>query len=168
MKRLEKGFFIRDALEVAPDLIGAYLCIKQGNQIIRKQITEVEAYCGESDLACHASKGRTKRTETLYLEGGHIYTYLIYGIYVLMNIVVADENNPQAVLIRGLDDLHKPGILTKQLNIDMSYNKISLISSDIIWIEKDNTEYKYKVDKRIGIDYAKEYKDKLWRYILIK
>ena len=65
-------------------------------------ITETEAYRGGEDQACHASKGRTPRTEVMFGDGGNIYMYLIYGMYWMMNVVTAEEGIPQAVLIRGV------------------------------------------------------------------
>jgi len=72
---------------VARDLLGKYLVVKNGNSVLSGKIVETEAYRGEDDLACHASKGRTPRTETLYAEAGTIYVYLIYGMYHCLNIV---------------------------------------------------------------------------------
>ena len=66
-------------------------------------ITETEAYNGIVDRACHSYNGlRTKRTETMYLRGGHTYVYLCYGIHHLFNIVCSSENDPRAILIRGI------------------------------------------------------------------
>ena len=95
MHPVGKEFFLRDVLEVAPALIGSYL-VRQWNDGSgeRFRITETEAYRGEEDLACHASHGRTKRTEVLYWEGGVFYVYLIYGMY-WMRIVL-----PEGMVIR--------------------------------------------------------------------
>jgi len=86
--RLSPDFFLRDVLEVAPALIGKLL-VRQfdDGRIERYRITEVEAYRGAEDLACHASKGRTPRTEIMFQEGGTVYVYLIYGMYWLLNLV---------------------------------------------------------------------------------
>lgn len=170
MNRLQKDFFIRDVLEVAPDLLGKILVRKfDDGSIKRFVITEVEAYKGKEDLACHASKGRTPRTEIMYHEGGHVYVYLIYGMYWMLNFVTESKDIPQAVLIRGIDGFDGPGKLTKNLQIDKSFYGEDLISSKRLWIEsaKDAAEIKIKTTPRIGIDYAGEiYKNKLWRYVL--
>jgi DNA-3-methyladenine glycosylase len=170
MKRLQKNFFTRDVLEVAPDLLGKYLVRRFDDESIQKYlITEVEAYRGEEDLACHASKGRTPRTEIMYHEGGHVYVYLIYGMYWMLNIVTEIEGNPQAVLIRGIEGFEGPGKLTKSLQIDKSFYGENLVLSERLWIEspEKSTEIKIKTSPRIGIDYAGEiYKNKLWRYVL--
>ena len=79
--RLTNDFFGRDVLEVAPELIGKVLVRKfENGNTIRFTINETEAYRGEEDLACHASKGRTPRTEVMYRQGGLIYVYFIYGM----------------------------------------------------------------------------------------
>ena len=83
MTDLPADFFLQDALEVAPRLLGCTLAV-DGRSLV---ITETEAYRGESDTACHAHHGRTKRTEMLYRRGGHVYVYLCYGIHSLLNII---------------------------------------------------------------------------------
>ena len=82
MEVLGKEFFERSVLEVAPELLGKYMVreSKNGAAGIAHMITEVEAYDGQADLACHASRGRTKRTEVMFGPAGHWYVYLIYGI----------------------------------------------------------------------------------------
>ncbi|MDE6149089.1 MAG: DNA-3-methyladenine glycosylase, partial [Ruminococcus sp.] len=97
MKRLDDKFFHRDVLEVAPDLVGKILVSRINGQEVKVRITETEAYRGEEDTACHAHKGRTKRTEVLYGKSGVIYVYLCYGMHWLMNVVTGDEGIPQAV-----------------------------------------------------------------------
>lgn len=94
MKKLGENFFARDVLEVAPDLVGKILVSKIKDEEIRVRITETEAYRGEEDTACHAHKGRTKRTEVLYAKSGLIYVYLCYGMHWLMNIVTGEKNQP--------------------------------------------------------------------------
>ncbi len=81
-------------------------------------ITEVEAYDGEQDLACHASKGKTPRTAVMYEPGGVWYVYLVYGMYHMLNIVTRSAGYPAAVLIRGTSGISGPGRLTKHLQID--------------------------------------------------
>lgn len=170
MNRLSNEFFKRDVLEVAPELLGKYLVRKFDDGSIKEfLITEVEAYRGEEDLACHASKGRTPRTEVMYHEGGKIYVYLIYGMYWMLNVVTSVKDIPQAVLIRGLEGFNGPGKLTKKLIIDKSFYSEDLFSSRRLWIEPglNSDEIKFKTTPRIGIDYAGEiYKNKPWRFIL--
>ena len=168
MKRLNKDFFIRDVLEVAPELLGKTLAVKNKKMISRFVITEVEAYRGEDDLACHASKGRTARTEIMYHEGGYIYVYLIYGVYWMLNFVTGEINIPQAILIRGINGFNGPGKLTKHLSIDGSFYGEDLCESERIWLEYRKAVKDYACTPRIGIDYAGEpWINKPWRFILI-
>jgi len=165
--KLQRDFYIRDVLDVAPDLIGKNLVIKHDATSRRYKITEVEAYRGIEDKACHASKGKTRRTSVMFGEGGHLYIYLIYGMYWMMNIVTARVDEPQAVLIRGLEGINGPGKLTKRLAIDKSFNGEDLIASDRIWIEESGQKPEFLTGPRIGIDYAGDYwKSVPWRYYL--
>jgi DNA-3-methyladenine glycosylase len=168
MARLDRNFYTRDVLEVAPGLIGKTLVVKTGSKTFsRFQITEVEAYRGEEDKACHASKGRTPRTEVMYHEGGRVYVYFVYGMYWMLNIVAGPEGDPQAVLIRGTDQHKGPGILTRETGINGSFYGEDLTGSDRIWIEDNNNPIKYKAGKRIGIDYSgEEWKNKMWRFYM--
>ena len=170
MQELQTDFFTRDVLEVAPELLGKYLVRKFDDGRIEKfLITETEAYRGKEDLACHANKGRTPRTEIMFHDGGKIYVYLIYGMYWMLNFVTSTKDIPQAVLIRGIEGFDGPGKLTKKLCIDKSFYGEEIISNSRLWIEKanDKAEIEFKTTPRIGIDYAGEiYKNKLWRFIL--
>jgi len=167
VSRLGSDFFNRDVLLVAPELINKIIVRKfPDGTITRSRITETEAYRGEEDLACHASKGRTPRTDILYFEGGKIYVYLIYGMYQMLNFVTAAENDPQAVLIRGIEGFKGPGKLTKHLQIDKSFYGENLALSDRLWIEDDGNPPEYFTGPRVGIDYAGIWKEKPWRFIL--
>lgn len=170
MAKLVKKFYLSDAVSLAEQLLGKYL-VRQWNdgRIERYLITETEAYFGENDKACHASKGRTQRTEIMYKEGGYVYVYLIYGMYWLLNIVSGEKDHPEAVLIRGLDNVIGPGKVGRLLEIDKGFYGESLIHSDKIWIEDSQMEVKFKTAPRIGIEYAGDiWKNKAWRFILIK
>jgi len=164
--RLTRDFFTRDVLEVAPELIGKTMVVRlPDGETGRFMITEVEAYRGPEDKACHASKGRTLRTEIMFHEGGRLYIYLIYGMYWMLNIVTGEKDNPQAVLIRGLENLKGPGVLTKSLGIDRSFAGENVVSSEKIWIEESGIACEIKTGQRIGIDYAGDYwKTRPWRY----
>ena len=141
--------------------------IHDNNKVRKYPITEVEAYRGEEDLACHASKGRTARTEIMYAQGGHIYVYLIYGMYWMLNIVTGNENNPQAVLIRGIKGYDGPGKLTRELGIDKSFYGEDLCTSPRIWIESNGEKNSYQTAPRIGIDYSGDlWKTKPWRFFI--
>ena len=167
-KKLEREFYIRDVLDVAPELIGKNLVIMLPDGSFRKfMITEVEAYRGVEDKACHACKGRTARTEIMFHEGGRLYVYFIYGMYWMLNIVTAGENVPQAVLIRGLENITGPGKITKTLGIDRSFYGEDLTVSDRIWIEDAGIKPSFNTSLRIGVDYSGEYwKSRPWRFYM--
>ena len=168
MRQLTKEFFLRDVLEVAPDLVGKVIRVNTPELKADFRITETEAYRGEEDLACHASKGKTARTSPMYETGGILYVYLIYGMHWMLNVVCEKAGNPQAVLIRCVENFNGPGKLTKAMGIDKSYNRLDVTRSDIFQILDDEADLQLKVDKRVGIDYAGEiYKNKLWRWILV-
>jgi len=162
---LALDFFKADALQLAPMLLGKYLVREHEGNIVRLVINEVEAYLGEEDLACHASKGRTPRTEVMYLEGGHIYIYLIYGMYYMLNIVTGKKDHPQAILIRGTQEISGPGRLTKFLQIDKTLNAKLLTPDNGLWMEESGIKLNYKTTPRIGVAYAKEWALKPWRYV---
>jgi DNA-3-methyladenine glycosylase len=166
--RLQKDFYIRDVLVVAPEIIGKNLVIRLGDHAIgRYRVTEVEAYRGSEDKACHACKGRTERTEIMYHEGGKLYVYLIYGMYWMLNVVTGNENNPQAVLIRGIESLPGPGKLTKSLGIDRTFYGEDLTLSRRIWLEETDFKPVIKTGERIGIGYAGEYwMTRPWRFFI--
>lgn len=165
--RLTEEYFSNSATELAPDLLGKKICRKTKEGILTYCITETECYYGESDTACHASKGRTERTKILYEKGGTSYVYLCYGIHNLFNVVTGREGFPEAVLIRGIEGYDGPGKLTKAMQIDRSLNGVDMAVSEEIWLEDDGMKPKYRMAKRVGIDYAtEEYRDKLWRFIV--
>ena len=161
MDRLRYEFYHRHALEVAPDLVGKLL-VYNGKCL---RISETEAYCGESDTACHASKGRTKRTEVMYMEAGTVYIYLCYGMHWMLNIVTGEADQPEAVLIRACFDADGPGKLTKKLGITGERNRSCVVDSTELWIEDDGFSCEVTTDKRVGIGYAsQEDQDRLWRF----
>ena len=164
---LDKAYFSAPATLLAPDLIGKILCRRTENGIIRARITETECYFGEEDTACHAHKGKTERTKTMYEEGGITYVYLCYGIHSLLNIVTGPKDHPEAVLIRGIEGAEGPGRATKHMQITTAHNALPLTPENGIWLEEDGTNPEYTTDKRIGIDYASETdKNRPWRYII--
>jgi DNA-3-methyladenine glycosylase len=157
-QKLGEGFFRRDVLEVAPDLLGKTLVRRfDDNTIFRSRITQTEAYRGQEDLACHASKGRTARTEIMYHKGGFAYVYLIYGMYWMLNFVTGPPDFPQAVLIRGLADVYGPGRITRQLQVNRSFYGEDLCRSGRIWIEAHEGPVDIQTGPRIGIDYSGDY-----------
>ena len=167
-KRLDRSFYSRDVLEVAPQLLGQRLVMlgEDGNRSAFV-ISETEAYRGSEDLACHASKGRTERTEVMFGEGGYLYMYLIYGMYWMMNVVTGTAGMPQAVLFRGLREISGPGRLTRLIGVDGSYYGEDLVKSGRIWIEGTGPAPPYSAGPRVGIEYAGQpWKDLPWRFLM--
>ena len=164
--RLDEEFFHRDCIDVAPDLVGKLIVRKIDNDIIKIRITETEAYRGEEDKGCHASRGRTPRTELLYRESGIIYVYLCYGMHWLMNVITGEKDMPQGVLFRAGEKFNGPAKLTKRLSINGEFNGKSIIENEEIWIEDDGYISEIITAPRVGIDYAgDEWKNKPWRFI---
>lgn len=175
--QLGREFFTQDAYLLAQTLLGKILCICVDENIKKFRIVETEAYGGAYDRACHAYNfRRTKRTEALYLPGGHVYIYLIYGMYYMLNITASIKDTPEAVLIRAVEPLYfndkkittnGPGKLCKQLGIDKSFNTLDLVSSDLLYLEEDSHKiFEIVTTKRINIDYALEDKNRLWRFYI--
>lgn len=102
---LSRSFYTRPTLVVAKDLLGKYLVRQMPSGKVRAgKIVEVEAYIGPEDRASHAFRGkRTPRNEAEYLVGGHVYIYLVYGMYWQFNISTGREGSPECVLIRALE-----------------------------------------------------------------
>jgi len=165
VKRLDYKFFRRPCLEVARDLVGKVL-VYNGKRL---RISETEAYCGEEDTACHASKGRTKRTEVMYMEAGTVYIYLCYGMHWMLNLVTGEKNQPEAVLIRACREAPGPGKLTKTLGITGEQNRSSVVTSEVLWVEDDGFRCEILTDRRVGIGYAsQEDQDRLWRFKMVE
>lgn len=172
MNRLDIKFYSRPATDLARDLIGKIIVRKVRRREYRARIVETEAYVGEHDLACHASKGRTNRTEVMFGPAGRAYVYLIYGMYDMFNIVAADVDDPQAVLIRAAEplddwimDLSGPGKLARGLAITRAENGFDLRDDRFHLIDNPADRPTIAVTPRIGIDYAGEWKDKLLRFL---
>lgn len=179
-KRLGRGFFIKNTLWVARDLLGKYVVRKIGDRVKVGKIVETEAYIGPQDRASHAFNWkRTPRNEAEYLEGGFLYVYLCYGVHWQLNIVTYKKGKPECVLIRALEPVKKedrekkiasgPGKLTKWLKIDKSFDKEDLTKSKKIWIEDWGERLKREdiiATERIGIDYAEEWVKVPWRFYI--
>jgi DNA-3-methyladenine glycosylase len=157
----------RATIRHARSLLGKYL-VRSG--VGARMITEVEAYDGERDLACHARSGRTPRTEVMYGAGGVWYVYLCYGIHEMLNLVVGPPGWPAAVLIRGVEGCPGPGRLTRALEIDRRLNGRPASRAGGLWIEDRGIRVSPRLVRatpRIGVDYAGPiWTGKPWRFIL--
>lgn len=155
---------------MARDLIGAVLCVHTGarQSVIRAAIIETEAYIGPHDLACHASKGRTKRTEVMFSSAGTVYVYLIYGIYEMLNVVTGPKGYPAAVLLRGAGEWDGPGKLTRALGVCRSrHNGLQLGVEEGIWIERGSPvpDEEVFIGPRVGVSYAQQWAHTPLRYV---
>jgi len=178
-KILSRAYFRRPTLQVAKSLLGKYLVRNSAAGLLAARIIEVEAYVGHEDLASHASRGRTKRTEVMFGPPGVAYVYLIYGMYYCFNVVTERAGYPAAILVRAVEVdsntpptlINGPGRVCRFFQIDRSLNKLDLTLGKTLWIEDRGervSESKIAVSPRIGVDYAKEWAAKPWRFRLKK
>ena len=103
LRKLLRSFYLRPTLVVAKDLLGKYLIRMSHGKTLAGMIVEVEAYLGEKDAASHAFRGRTKRNEVMFRNGGHLYVYFTYGMHYCCNVVTGGKGKGRAVLIRGIE-----------------------------------------------------------------
>ncbi|HEY6085047.1 MAG TPA: DNA-3-methyladenine glycosylase [Nitrospira sp.] len=172
-KVLPQRYFNRPTLTVARGLLGKYLVRQNGKEAVAGKIIEVEAYVGPQDKACHASKGRTARTDVLFGPPGISYVYLIYGMYHCLNVVTERAEFPAAVLIRAIEVegelIDGPGRLCRALRIDRSLNRHDLTQGTGLWFEDRGTTIRAGMIgtfPRIGVDYAGQWARKPWRFRL--
>ena len=170
---LSQQYFSRPTVQVARSLVGKYLVRVLDGREIAGRIIEVEAYVGPQDKACHASKGRTTRTDVLFGPPGQSYVYLIYGMYHCLNVVTEREEFPAAVLIRAIEVdgvlIDGPGRLCRAMQIDRSLNRIDLTAQESLWFEDRGGRIvrgHVAALPRIGVDYAGLWAKKLWRFRL--
>ncbi len=171
---LPREFYARPALTVAADLLGCWLVHDRPNGRLDGRIVEVEAYVGTDDLASHASRGRTNRTSVMFGPPGHVYVYLIYGMYNCFNVVTDTDGEAGAILVRALEPglgveqrTDGPGRLCRALDINRSHNGLDLTASPI-WIEQRPglAVEKIATSPRIGVDYAGEWAAQPYRLYL--
>ncbi len=176
---LGRGFYQRDTVEVALDLLGKLLVRELPEGLVAVRLTEVEAYLGVEDRAAHTFGGRrTPRNEVMWGEGGHLYVYFTYGMHHCCNVVTRSPGVPQAVLLRGAvpvcgresmaarrggrggrDMLDGPARLTQALAIDRARNGADLTSGVGVWLADDGTAVSpawVRRGPRVGVAYAGE------------
>lgn len=172
---LPRGYFERPTLQVARSLLGKYLVRQNGRDVLAGRIVEVEAYIGTEDRACHASRGRTARTEVMFGPAGIAYVYLIYGMHHCFNIVTERVGFPSAVLVRAVEDsatrtlVDGPGRVCRFLAIDRTMNGWDLTAGETLWLEDRGVrvaDSAIATGRRIGVAYAGEWAKKPWRFRL--
>ena len=194
LKRLDREFFIKDTKTVARKLLGNYLVKETEKGRMVGKISEVEAYLGPNDKACHAfNYKKTKRTKTMYMKPGTLYIYLIYGLYHCLNVITEPIGLPCAVLVRQLYPIEGiemmiqnrtvkigknfknltdgPGKLCVALGITSEeFNGTDSCSSNskLYFAQGEKiSDTNIVANKRIGVEYAGEDKDRLLRFTLI-
>jgi DNA-3-methyladenine glycosylase len=172
---LPREYFNRPTVTVARSLLGKYLVRETKTGVQAGRIVEVEAYVGPNDLACHASKGRTKRTEVMFGMPGVAYVYMIYGMYHCFNVVTEEEGFPAAVLVRGVEVqdearlISGPGRVCRFLDIDRSLTGLDLTAGKVLWLEDRGERVlprRVLRSPRIGVDYAGDWAMKPLRFYL--
>jgi DNA-3-methyladenine glycosylase len=170
---LPTHFFDRPCPQVAEELLGCVLVRRIGARTLRGVIVEVEAYAGRDDLGSHASRGKTNRTAIMFGPPGLAYIYLIYGMYNCLNVVADREGEPAAVLIRAVQPLDVldgatdgPGKLCRALQIDRSLLGTDMTVDGPLFIADARPLESFRVARgpRIGIEYAREWALKPWRF----
>ncbi|HEX2474006.1 MAG TPA: DNA-3-methyladenine glycosylase [Lacipirellulaceae bacterium] len=171
-KRLGRSFFKQPADVLGQDVLGTIMGRRVGATLLRARIVEAEAYLGPKDLASHASKGLTNRTQVLYGPPGRAYVYFIYGLHYMFNIVCGQTGGGQAVLIRAAEpldgwdaDLTGPARLAMHFGITLAENGLDLTDDDIFLVQEPDYRARIIRTKRIGVDYARHWKDRRLRFI---
>ena len=187
-KRLPRSFYTQPTLKVAKQMLGQYLIHQTKKGKLVGKIVETEAYIGTEDKASHAYKGKkTERNKAEWLIGGHIYIYLVYGMYWQLNISTGKEGRPECVLIRALEPLYPksytpaspvgglnpniangPGKLCRWMGFNKSHYGIDVVTSKNVWLISGEGLKSNQIiaSKRINIDYAQEWADKPWRFYI--
>jgi DNA-3-methyladenine glycosylase len=183
--KLPRSFYEQTTVDVAKQLLGKYLVRRHPEGNVVGRVVETEAYIGPQDLACHASKGRTARTEVMFGPAGHAYVYFIYGFYNMLNLVTEVKGYPAAVLIRAAEpvdgiELMKtrrqngalrnlasgPGKLCQAFAVDRSLNGADLRGNVLYLEDRGEPVPKFRATPRIGVDYAGKWKAKPYRFLV--
>lgn len=183
--KLSRSFYEQSTIGVAKQLLGKFLVRRHSDGTTVGRIVETEAYIGPQDLACHASRGRTNRTEVMFGPAGHAYVYFIYGFHYMLNLVTESKDYPAAVLIRAVEPLQGidlmqrrrnngslrnfasgPGKLCQAFAIDRSLNGADLCGNVIFVEDRGEPVPKFWATPRIGVDYAGKWKHKPYRFLI--
>ncbi|MEX1137888.1 MAG: DNA-3-methyladenine glycosylase [Bacteroidota bacterium] len=183
---LPRSFYLRPTITVARDLLGKYLVRKSGKQVLIGRIVEVEAYLGKRDPASHTFRGKTKRNEVMFREGGHLYVYFTYGMHFCANVVTGQEGIGEAVLLRAVEPVdgietmsfHRgfgkgentynltngPAKLCQAFGLNRSDNGTNLLSGNtLIMGTRRKVKESIVATTRIGIRVGNEFK---WRFVV--
>jgi len=183
--KLSQTFYEQTTIDVAKQLLGKYLVRTHPEGETIGRIVETEAYVGPHDLACHASKGRTARTEVMFGPAGRAYVYFIYGFYNMLNLVTEAKDYPAAVLIRAVepvlgvelmkerrksDELRNlasgPGKLCQAFAVDRTLNGTDLKGNTLYVEDRGEPTPRFRSTPRIGVDYAGKWKAKPYRFLV--
>ncbi len=187
LRPLPRDFYRKGAVELAPLLLGKLLCRRSPEGVTAGRIVETEAYAGPRDDAAHSfGARRTARTAVQYGPGGYAYVFGIYGMHWCFNVVCGGEEEPEVVLVRALEPVagralmaerrgtgeeqalcSGPGRLCQALGITKADYGLDLCG-DTLWLE-DAPEIprgEIAVSPRVNVDYATEYRDRLWRFFI--
>ena len=186
MMKLERDFYLQDGLTVARNLLGKVLVHESVKGIASGIIVETEAYCGPEDKAAHTwNNRRTERTEIIFHDGGYAYIYLVYGMHCCFNVTANIAGRAECVLIRALEPVDGvelmterrktdkitqlcsgPGKLCCALGITRELYGEDLCGDKLYILDGGKREFEVEATPRIGIDYAEEYRTKLWRFCI--
>jgi DNA-3-methyladenine glycosylase len=183
--KLPRSFYQQPTLDVARQLLGKYLVRRHGEGTTVGRVVETEAYVGPEDKACHASRGRTPRTQVMFGSAGYAYVYLIYGFHHMLNLVTEAKDFPAAVLIRAVEPLQGmelmaarratkerrnlasgPGKLCQAFAIDRTLNGHDLCGEVLYLEDPGDPAPQFVATPRIGVDYAGAWTHKPWRFLI--
>lgn len=188
-KKLTKNFYKRDVLTVARDLLGKILIKKEKSGVLAGKIVEVEAYHGDIDEASHSFRGKTKRNEIMFEDGGYLYVYFTYGAHYCCNVVTGKKGQGTAVLIRAVEPIagielmiknrfgrklknekeifnltSGPGKVCSAFGINTDHSGTDLTGEKIfILLNKKPNEKEIGISRRIGISRSVELP---WRFFI--
>lgn len=184
MEPLQRSFYARPSLEVAPDLLGRFLVRRLPEGTVAGRIVECEAY-QEDDPASHSFRGPTDRTAVMFGPPGHLYVYFTYGMHFCMNVVTGEDGEGSAVLLRaveptegieimrerrGLADVRSlcagPGRLAQAYGVTRVENGTDLVSAGDMFVEEGEPFGKESlgVGRRVGLSVAI---DRPWRFYVM-
>jgi DNA-3-methyladenine glycosylase len=174
-RKLGPAFFEQPAADLARSLLGVIMVRHVAGAVRRARVVEAEAYLGPADLASHSSRGRTGRTEVMFGPPGRAYVYFIYGMHQMLNVVCGREGDAHAVLLRAAEpldgwvaDLTGPGRLARGFAVTPADNRMDLTGDDLYFLADPAYRPRVIRSKRVGIEYAGRWKDRLLRYIDVR